>query len=96
MYGEYGVCTEQITQKFNFCSPDDLKHIILAMPKDYPPLEEMITLSQHFGIDAFDVVNETPFRIPGMDKDIIFKIYIYREALVASDSEITFKLKAHE
>lgn len=96
MYGEYGVCTEQITQKFNFCSPDDLKHIILAMPKDYPPLEEMITLSQHFGIDAFDVVNETPFRIPGMDKDIIFKIYIYREALVAFDSEITFKLKAHE
>lgn len=96
MYGEYGVCTEQITQKFSFCSPDDLKHIILAMPKDYPPLEEMITLSQHFGIDAFDVVNETPFRIPGVDKDIIFKIYIYREALVAFDSEITFKLKAHE
>ena len=96
MHGEYGVCTEQITQKFNFCSPDDLKHIILAMPKDYPPLEEMITLSQHFGLDAFDVVNETPFRIPGMDKDIIFKIYIYREALVSFDSEITFKLKAHE
>lgn len=96
MYGEYGICTEQITQKFSFSSPDDLKHIILAMPKDYPPLEEMITLSQHFGLDAFDVVNETPFRIPGMDKDIIFKIYIYREALVAFDSEITFKLKAHE
>lgn len=96
MYGEFDKCTELIKHKFSFSSPEDLKHIILAMPKDYPSLEEMITPSQHFGIEAFDVIDETPFSIPGMDRDIIFKIYIYREALVAFNSEITFKLKAHE
>lgn len=95
MSGDYDECTEVIKHKFNFTSPD-LMHIILAMPKDYPSLEEMVTPSQHFGIDAFDVIDETPFRIPGMNKDVIFKIYIYREALVAFNSEITFKLTAHE
>lgn len=96
MSGEYDQNVETINHKFNFVSPDDLKHIILAMPKDYPSLQEMVTPSQHFGIEAFDVVDETPFRIPGMETDVIFKIYIYREALVALDSDITFKLKAHE
>lgn len=96
MSGDYGVCTEDIRTKFSFSSPEDPKHIILAMPKNYPSLEEMSTSSQHFGIQAFDVVDETPFRIPGMDTDVIFKIYIYREALVAFNSEVTFKLEAHE
>ena len=95
MSGEYGVCTESIMHNFNFSSPEELKHIVLAMPKDYPSLKEMSTSSQHFGIQAFDVVDEAPFRIPGMDRDVIFKIYIYREALVAFNSEVTFKLEAH-
>lgn len=99
MSGEYATDVETITHSFSFTSPDDLKHIILAMPKNYPSLVEMDTLSQHFGIEAFDVVDETPLRVPvdkDTYKDVIFKIYIYREALVAFNSDVTFKLKSHE
>lgn len=96
MSGDYSECTELIKHTYNFNSPEDLKHMILAMPANYPPLQEMVTPSQHFGVEAFDVVNETPFVIPGVDKDVIFKIYIYREALMTFNSEVTFKLKAHE
>lgn len=96
MSGDYSEYTSTIKHKFSFTSPDNLKHIILAMPKDYPSLEEMVTPSQHFGVEAFDVIDEIPFKIPGIDKDVIFKIYIYREALAAFNSEITFKLTEHE
>ena len=30
------------------------------------------------GEDAFDVIDMIPLKVPGVEKDIIFKIYIYR------------------
>nr|DAU17980.1 MAG TPA: hypothetical protein [Bacteriophage sp.] len=38
----------------------------------------MSTTPQKFGVDAFDVIDMIPLKVPGVEKDIIFKIYIYR------------------
>lgn len=41
----------------------------------------MVTKSQSFGVDAFNIINDIPLSVPGVEKDIIFKVYIYKEAL---------------
>lgn len=82
-----------LTHGYSFSTPKDPKHSFIAVPVTYPNLKTMVTESQHFGIDAFNVINNIPMSIPGSEKDIIYKIYIYKEALVAFNSEITFKFK---
>lgn len=84
---------EAITHSYKFTSPTDMKHPFIAVPVSYPDLKTMVTESQHFGIEAFNVINDIPISIPGASKDVIYKIYIYKEALVAFNSEITFKFE---
>lgn len=83
----------EITHKYNFSTPEELKHLFIAMPKSYPDLVEVITPAQNFGIDAFDVISDIPFQVPGAAEDVIYKLYVYRQALAFLDSEITYKFQ---
>lgn len=82
-----------ISHKFNF--KEGPKKITLAIPSHYNQLDYMHTASQHFDIDAFNV-EEIPVLIPGIEEPILFTYYIYKESLVAFNSEVTFKLSSHE
>ena len=81
--------------KFNYRFEDPtLRHPFVVIPETYPNLNTMVTKSQSFGIDAFDVINNIPLRVPGVDHDIIFKIYIYRQALATLNQEVTFNFES--
>lgn len=67
-----------------------LRHPFVVVPVSYPDLDNMSTTPQKFGIDAFDVIDMIPLKVPGVEKDIIFKIYIYRQALSNLNQEVTF------
>lgn len=72
----------------------ELRHPYIVIPKSYPDLESMITKSQSFGVEAFNVINDIPLTVEGVDKDIIFKIYIYKQALSSLNQEVTFNFKS--
>ena len=55
----------------------------------------MVNSSQKFGIDAFDVINMIPLTVPGMSEDIVFKIYVYKQALSSLNQDVTFNFE-HE
>lgn len=67
-----------------------LRHPFVVVPMSYPDLDNMSTTPQKFGIDAFNVIDMIPLKVPGVEKDIIFKIYIYRQALSSLNQEVTF------
>lgn len=71
----------------------ELRHPFIVMPADYPDLDTMTTSSQKFGIEAFDVINMIPLHVDGVEKDIIFKQYIYKQALSSLNQEVTFNFK---
>ena len=83
------------TFKYKFQDPK-LRHPFIVSPSSYPSLTSMTTNSQRFGIDAFDVIDMIPMRVPGVDRDIIFKIYIYRQALSSLNQEVTFNFISKE
>lgn len=80
------------TFRYQFQDPQ-LRHPFIVIPESYPNLESMVTSSQKFGIDAFDVVNMIPLSVPGVEKDIIFKIYVYRQALSSLNQDVTFNFE---
>lgn len=82
-----------ITFKYVF-EDSKLRHPFVVIPKSYPDLTSMVTKSQSFGVEAFDVINDIPLRVPGVDHDIIFKVYIYRQALATLNQEVTFNFKS--
>lgn len=88
-----GDSVTEIKHKYEFSSPQELKHLFVAIPKDYPNLTQLITPSQQFGVEAFDVIDDIPFKIPGLKEDKIYTLYVYREALVALNIEVTFKFQ---
>ena len=55
----------------------------------------MVNSSQKFGIDAFDVINMIPLTVPGVSEDIVFKIYVYKQALSSLNQDVTFNFE-HE
>lgn len=79
----------RIDHTFQF-SGKELKHILLALPANYPDLYQMVIPSQQFDIEAFDVIDMIPFQLPGTDKDVIYKLYIYRQAIVQLNNPTTF------
>lgn len=85
----YGNDLESFTFYYKFQDPE-LKHPFIVIPESYPDLENIITSSQKFGIDAFDVIDKIPLKVTGVREDIIFKIYIYRQALSSLNQDITF------
>ena len=81
--------------KFNYRFEDPtLRHPFVVIPETYPNLNTMVTKSQSFGVDAFDVINNIPLSVPGVEKDIIFKVYIYRQALATLNQEVTFNFES--
>lgn len=80
------------TFRYQFQDPQ-LRHPFIVIPESYPNLESMVTSSQKFGIDAFDVVNMIPLSVPGVEEDIIFKIYVYRQALSSLNQDVTFNFE---
>lgn len=85
----YGKDLKSFAFKYSFTDPQ-LRHPFIVVPASYPNLDTMVTKSQSFGIDAFDVIDMIPLSVPGVEKDIIFKIYIYRQALSSLNQEVTF------
>ena len=85
----YGKDLKTFSFKYNFTDPQ-LRHPFIVLPAAYPNLDTMVTKSQSFGIDAFDVIDMIPLSVPGVEKDIIFKVYIYRQALSSLNQEVTF------
>ena len=79
----------QISINYSF-QDAKLRHPFIVVPVSYPDLDNMSTTPQRFGIDAFDVIDMIPLKVPGVEKDIIFKIYIYRQALSSLNQEVTF------
>lgn len=84
-----------IVHKYSFNSPLDPKKLTLVIPSEYNQLNYMHTASQHFGVDAF-TVEEVPFVISGIDGTVLFTVYMYKEPLMAFNSEVTFKLNNNE
>ena len=52
------------------------------------------TPAQDFGVEAFDIINDIPFVVPGVEENVIYKLYIHRQPLAMYHSEVTFKFKA--
>lgn len=88
----YGCDLKSFTFKYVFTDAS-LRHPFIVLPESYPNLETMVTKSQSFGVDAFNVINNIPLKVPGVEKDIIFKIYIYKEALATLNQEVTFNFE---
>lgn len=91
----YGKDLETFTFRYSF-QDANLRHPFVVLPESYPNLDTMTTSSQKFGIEAFDVIDMIPMRIPGVDKDIIYKMYIYKQALSSLNQDVTFNFKPKE
>lgn len=74
---------------FKYVFQDDkLRHPFIVVPASYPDLSSMTTKSQSFDKDAFDIIDMIPLRVS--DKDIIYKMYIYSEAISSLNQEVTY------
>ena len=91
------IAKKETIQGFSFkyqFKDSQLKHPFIVIPSSYPDLEAMITKSQSFSSEAFDIIDMIPLRISGSTGDIIYKIYIYRQALSSLNQEVTFNFKS--
>lgn len=85
----YGADLTSITFKYVFTDAD-LRHPIVVVPKSYPNLEGMVTKSQSFGKDAFTEISDIPLTVDGVKSDVIYKIYVYKEALSSLNQDVTY------
>lgn len=69
-----------------------LRHPFVVIPKSYASLTSLVTKSQEFGLEAFDVVNDIPLSVNG--QDVIYKIYVYKQALASMNQEVTFNFES--
>lgn len=84
---DFGPTEKTVSIKYNFQDPQ-LRHPFVVVPVTYPNLTKVTIAAQSFGIEAFDVIDMIPLQVAG--KDIIYKIYIYRQALSSLNQEVTF------
>lgn len=84
--------TTSITFKYQF-EDSELRHPFIVVPESYPDLVSMTTSSQSFGLDAFDVIDMIPLTIENVG-DIVYTIYIYRQALSRLNQEVTFNFES--
>lgn len=78
---------KSISFKYVF-QDDKLRHPFIVLPASYPNLSTMTTKSQSFDKDAFDIIDMIPLRVS--NKDVIYKMYIYNEALSSLNQEVTY------
>lgn len=89
----YGTFTDinDPSYEFDFTDPK-LRELFIVVPSSYPTLKSMETENgQKFGIGAFNIINAIPLQITVADKDIIYKIYVYKQALSSMHQIATFK-----
>lgn len=89
----YSVGTDvvKINHKYSF-DGKDLYKLVLIVPVDgYPDLYQLQIPSQQFGVDAFEPVNVIPLSIPGVKREIPYKIYVYKEYLTGMNQEVAYK-----
>lgn len=80
----------KIVINYNF-TDSQLKHPFVVVPATYPDLVNMTTASQRFGKDAFDTIDLIPMKVPNAGENgIVFKMYIYKQALSSLNQEVTF------
>lgn len=88
-----------VTFYYNFTDVD-FRHPFIVVPYEYPDLDNIVTKSQQFGIDAFDVIDAIPYRIgydnKGQPIDKMYKVYIYHQVLSSLNQEVTFNFKPKE
>lgn len=85
----YGKDLKSFTFGYKF-QDAGLRHPFVVLPESYPDLDNMTTASQKFNVEAFDVIDMIPMRIPGMSTDTVYKMYIYKQALSSLNQDVTF------
>lgn len=86
----------RVNHKYSF-KDVELKKPIIVVPCSYPDLYQMCTPSQQFGKDAFIITDIIPMQLPGIDKDVMYKLYVYDEALLQLNIPVYFTFEtAHE
>ena len=88
----YSKNIKELTHKYNF-EDSELQHPFMVIPANYNKLYQMCTPSQQFGTDAFDIIDMIPLQVPGASSDVIYKIYIYKQALASLNVPVTFKFE---
>lgn len=83
---------QELSHSFNF-DLEDLQRIIVALPAHYSDLVEMSNSTQQFTIHAFDTINLVPYILPGQDKEVYYKMYIFKNPLYSLNSTINFKFQ---
>lgn len=78
-----------LNHKFDFKDLEEKKRIILAIPITYPNLYQMMIPSQQFNTEAFNIL-ELPFQVPGIESDVLYRLYIYKEGIVQLNNPVTF------
>lgn len=82
-----------VTFKYSFTDPD-LRHPFILVPETYPNLESMAISSQKFGKDAFNEITKIPLKVTGVSKEVIFKMYVYKQALSSLNQEVTYNFES--
>ena len=85
-----GIHLQSIEHSYNF-DEDREQKIIVALPVTYNNLAEMSNSAQVVTSDAFEVIDQIPFQVPGSTSDIIYKIYIYKQDLYSLNTTMKFK-----
>ena len=86
---KYGDNLTSITFKYEFIDPD-LRQPFVVVPYSYPRLESMVTQNQSFGEEAFEIIENIPLQVEGIENEVMFTIYIYKQALSSLNQEVTF------
>lgn len=81
---------QELIHSYSF-DKDIEQKIIVAIPTNYSNLTTMSNSAQTVTIEAFDIIDLIPFNIPGVNSDIIYKLYIYKQDLYSLNSKIIFK-----
>ena len=84
-----------VTVEYHF-KDSKLRHPFIVIPESYDDLESMTTKSQSFGIEAFEVISRIPLYVKESGKDVIYTIYIYKQALSSLNQKVTFNFKSEE
>lgn len=85
-----GIHLQSIEHSYNF-DEDREQKIIVALPVTYNNLAEMSNSAQVVTSDAFEVIDQIPFQIPGSTSDVIYKIYTYKQDLYSLNTTMKFK-----
>ena len=85
-----GIHLQSIEHPYDF-DEDREQKIIVALPVTYNNLAEMSNSAQVVTSDAFEVIDQIPFQVPGSTSDIIYKIYIYKQDLYSLNTTMKFK-----